>query len=207
MLNIIFFAIFLFFINEKSLDLADKLVVQNKINNKSLAIKIYKLNCDLDNAKACYSLALQYFDKEKLLLKSCKLGYANACSKLAYDYYILDFNKNREFYKYSCELGNDSDCIISFDENNIDYERLIKYCKLNKGKTCKYLRDLAIENNNLEHFIISCSKEYQKLYKQCNDKNAKSCYELGNYLKDLVFKKDLYDKACRLGESRACDEY
>lgn len=181
----------------------EKLSKSTDINDKNQAIKIYKNYCDLNYALACYKLGLEYFNNEKLFIKSCDLGYTKACNKLA-DIYVLDINKNRFYNKLSCEYGNDFDCIASFDSNNIDFDRLIRYCKDNKKYTCDFLKKESIKYNKIDYFVKS-DKNYEKLYDLCKNNNAKACFTLALSIDDLeIFANDLYKKACSLGENLSC---
>ncbi|MBZ7991136.1 MULTISPECIES: hypothetical protein [unclassified Campylobacter] len=193
--------IFLFFIS--SIENIDKLTQSSNINDKNQAIKIYKYYCDLNYALACYKLGLEYFNNEKLFIKSCDLGYANACNKLA-DIYILDINKNRFYNKLSCEYGNDFDCLASFDTDSIDFDRLAKYCRKNKKYTCDFLRKESIKHNKIDYFVVS-DKNYERLYKLCKEDNSKACFTLALELNNInIFSDILYKKSCELGESKAC---
>lgn len=177
--------------------LLNKFLLADDILAKNQALQNLKIACKNNDAKACYELGLKYFDGKMYLEKSCELAYAKACNKLA-DIYILDINKSRFYNKLSCEYGNDFDCVASFDDEAIDYERLARYCKDGKKYTCDYLRKHSIKHKNLKYFVKT-NEKYEKLYNLCLDDNAKACFTLALNIDDLkIFADDLYKKACLL---------
>ena len=182
------------------------------------------------------SKAKLYYDKYyklansndiKDLIKQCDYGLANVCKYLAYCYRDgKNVQKNRdkeiEYYKKSCELGNLSMCdkipasedmaeyfnaTLRLTNSNEVYKRLKKICHNGYAKACNYLfQKYKVDGNEKEasKYLI---KTKNLMDKNCNKKDAESCEWMWNfyiYTKQTEKAKEYFEKAKKLYK-KDCD--
>ncbi|MFT7004625.1 MAG: TPR repeat protein [Sulfurimonas sp.] len=199
------------------------------------AYKLYDQSCSLGHAKGCFKVGVcydqtgvikaekDYKKAEKYYTKSCNNGFALACYNLGdmYQYYLDPENNKKkmiDMYEKACKgeasigcykLGN-----LYGEKDKINAMKWYKTgCDQTDTQSCFRLVDLQIK-------IIAAldPDDYKKVFKEyeeeCKTGDMLQCYKVGAFYstgrgvrQNYSKAKNVYDRACRMGDNASCIEF
>ena len=196
-------------------------------------IQTYKEECQKNKGRSCTMLADLYFtgkglkkDTKKamsLFQKACDLKDGMGCSNLAWIYHMStlvtkDMVKAIKLYKKACSLGSTKGCtnmgmtLMNGVGVEKDIEKSIhfyqKSCKKGDAVACRMLRKLEYKKKEEKEF----NRYLKEHTKGCNENKTASCITIADMYfqgvgveQDNTKAKQLFSKACKLGDGKACN--
>ena len=193
------------------------------INLPERAVIAFDRGCQLGHARSCYELAIiasdqntgNHHDRAALLAKSCDLGYGLSCLELSR--LELDGDDPVGLIEAACDLnrslcGHLADYKLAFEGNDSNYLELhYTACDSGAAESCTTLGMFFHDKTSQAYDPF---RSFNFFEQSCEVYHAQGCLLLGRQLEngegvrqDLSRAKEMYGRACDMGDQNGCDNY